>query len=225
MNFKRLGSVAALAVATLMFGGCASQHQPFDYAAFKAHRPRSIVVLPPVNNTTEVDATFAMLSQMTYPLAEGGYYVLPVALVAETFKQNGLSNAAEMHAVPTAKLADIFGADAGLYVTITKYGAQYTVFDSAVVVAAQAKLVDLKSGQTLWTGAASASSSESNNNNNSGGGLAGMLIGALVKQVLNNVMDNSYPVAGMASQRLLTAGRRDGLLYGPRSPHYAKEQQ
>src|SRR5690606_32256854 len=147
------------------------------------------------------------------PLAEAGYYVLPVTLVAETFKQNGLNSPAEIHAVAPAKLKEIFGADAGLYVTINKYGSSYMVFNSAAVVSADAKLVDLRTGSILWTGSATAT-----NDNNSGnqGGLAGLLVAAIVKQIMNNVTDASHVVAGMASNQLLTAGRPNGILYGPR---------
>jgi hypothetical protein len=41
-----------------------------------------------------------MLAQATLPLAESGYYVIPVSLASETFKQNGLANAADIHEVP-----------------------------------------------------------------------------------------------------------------------------
>jgi hypothetical protein len=62
-----------------------------------------------------------MLAQATLPLAESGYYVIPVSLASETFKQNGLANAADIH-VPVQKLRDIFGADAALYINVTDYG-------------------------------------------------------------------------------------------------------
>ena len=83
-----------------------------------------------------------MLSQATVPLAESGYYVLPVALVEETFRQNGLTVPADIHAVPVAKLREIFGADAALYVTVTEYGSKYQVISSVTRVAANARLVD-----------------------------------------------------------------------------------
>eukprot|EP01036_Dinobryon_divergens_P052187 gene52187-69820_t len=70
--------------------------------------------------------------------------LLPVAVVGETFKQNGLTNAADIHAVDIKKLDEIFGADAALYVTISNYGATYTVLNSVVVVSVDAKLVDVK---------------------------------------------------------------------------------
>lgn len=212
--------LALLAGATMWLAGCATPPN-FDYTAYKASRPKSILVLPPVNNSPDVNATFSMYSQVTYPLAEAGYYVLPVALVNETFKQNGLSNPAEMQAVAPAKLKEIFGADAGLYINITRYGATYTVLNSEAVVAADAKLVDLKTGSLLWSGSAVASNNEGNNSNS--GGIAGLLIAAVVKQILNNVTDASHPVAGLASQRLLSAGHLNGMLYGPHSPSYGKD--
>jgi len=192
-----------------------------DYAAFKASKPRSIVVLPPLNESPDVGATYGMLSQVTVPLAEAGYYVLPVALVDETFRQNGLNTAGDIHGVPVAKLHDIFGADAALYITVTQYGSKYMVVSSSTVVSADAKLVDLKSGQTLWTGRASASNNEGGNN--SGGGLIGMLVSAAVNQIIANVTDQGYKVAGTTSARLLSAGQPGGLLYGPRSPKYGTD--
>jgi hypothetical protein len=222
MALSRLLRAACAAACVGLLAACAAPPRPsYDYAAFKASQPKSILVLPPVNNSPDINATWGVWAQATYPLAESGYYVLPVTLVAETFKQNGLSNANDIHAVAPAKLQAIFGADAALYITITRYGSTYTVFDSATVVAANAKLVDLKTGQLLWAGAASASNAE--NNNNGGGGLVGVLITAVVKQIINSVSDASYPVAGVASQRLLFAGRPAGLLYGPRSPKYGSD--
>ena len=211
---------ALLACAAALLGGCATP-PTFDYTAYKSSRPQSILVLPPVNNSPDVNATFSVLAQVTHPLAESGYYVMPVSLVAETFKQNGVTEPAEMHAIDRAKLHEIFGADAALYLTVTKYGSTYMVFDSAAVVSASAKLVDLKTGQELWSGSATASSSEQNNNNQ--GGLVGLLVTAVVKQIMHSVVDSSHPVAGIASQRLLSAGRPNGMLYGPHSPNYGKD--
>lgn len=219
---QRILKLAACLAPLVLAVGCAGTKQaPYDYTAFKAAKPRSILVLPPVNNSPEVNAGNSVYAQVTYPLAEAGYYVLPVALVNETFKQNGMTTSADIHALPTTKLQEIFGADAGVYITITKYGASYTVVDSVVVVAAEAKLVDLKTGTVLWSGAASASNNEGGNNNT--GGLIGALVAAAVKQIINSTTDQSHPVAGVTSARLLSAGLNNGILYGPRSANYQKQ--
>jgi hypothetical protein len=216
MYIKLLKLLALLFVITLATG-CVTV-QPYDYTAFKQSKPRSILVLPPINNSPEVAASYSLLSHITYPLAESGYYVFPVALVDETFKQNGMTTATDIHALPLSKLKGIFGADAVLYITITKYGSTYTVINSVTEVAAEAKLVDAKTGTLLWQGQAYANSDE--NQNNSGGGLTGLLINAIVKQIVNNVMEVSHQVAGVAGKRLLIARQPNGMLYGPRSPQY-----
>jgi len=97
---------------------------------------------------------------------------------------------------------------------------RYILFASDTSVTATAKLVDLKTGTTPWTGSARESSEEGNNN---AGGLVGMLITAVVKQVINSSTDAAHPIAGIASTRLLSAGPRTGILYGPRSPKYGSD--
>ena len=215
---SRLKKMALLLAPAVLMVGCATKAPSYDYTAFKAAKPRSIVVLPPLNNSPEVNAGNSVYAQVSYPLAEAGYYVLPVAVVGETFKQNGLTNAADIHGVDVKKLNEIFGADAGLYITIDKYGSTYTVIDSVAVVAVTAKLVELKSGTLLWEGKASASNNEGGNNG--GGGLIGALVAAAVKQIINSTTDAAHPVAGVANARLLSAGMTNGLLYGPRSVKY-----
>lgn len=206
-------------LSTLLLTGCAKP-AAYDYTAFKQSRPKSILVLPPLNQSTDVKASYSMLSQVTYPLAEAGYYVLPVAVVDETFRQNGLTTAADIHGLSIAKLQQIFGADAVLYLDVKEYGTQYMVIASDTRVTADARLVDLKTGQLLWSGTATASSTEGQS---SGSGLVGMLVQAVVDQVANTITERGHSIAGITSVRLLSAERYNGILHGPRSPQYGKE--
>ncbi len=207
----RMGMLAAVA----LLAGCAVPQQNVDYTAFRESKPASILVLPPVNTSVDVAATAAVLSQATLPLAESGYYVVPVAVMDETFKQNGLSSADEIQELPAAKLRDIFGADAALYMTVKQYGSTYAVVSSSVTVAVDAELIDLRNGAKLWSGSKQVVQASS-----SSGGLLGMLIQAVVDQVVNTLSDRSYGVAGMTNNLLLSAGQPGGMLYGPRSPRY-----
>jgi hypothetical protein len=208
--------LAALALVA-MLGACATA-PPYDYTAFKQNRPASMLVLPPLNETPEVLATYGVLSHVTLPLAEAGYYVIPVTLMDETFRQNGLNSPAEIHDVSPQKLREIFGADAAVYIKITQYGTSYAVVASDTRVSVEARIVDLRSGDLLWQGKATASSSESRNNQNQGG-LLGLLVTAIVQQIVETAADAGIVYAGVASQRLLSP-RPNGLLYGPRSPNY-----
>ncbi|HEJ9660804.1 TPA: DUF799 domain-containing protein [Proteus mirabilis] len=190
-------------VFAFVLSGCAEPVKT-DYTAFKASKPKSILVLLPKNQTPEVEAAHSFLSQVTYPLAEAGYYVFPVAVVEETFKQNGLSTGSDIQAVSPSKLREIFGADSVLYLDVTQYGTSYQVIASETRVSA------------------SASSAEGDTASN---GLVGMLVSAVVTQIVDTIADKSHEIAGVASVRLLSAGHANGILYGPRSPHYEKEGQ
>ena len=141
---------------SLLFG-CV-EVKPYDYTEYKKSIPKSILVLPPVNSSVDLNATYSILSTVSFPLAEAGYYVLPVALVDETFKQNGVTVPDEMHAIDLKKLNEIFGADAVLYIKVEEYGVKYKIIRSDVDVKLSAKLVNSSSDLTVWEGSAFASS-------------------------------------------------------------------
>lgn len=209
---------ALLALAAL--GGCATKAPPYDYTAFAKARPATLLVMPPVNESPEITATPSVWSHATLPLAEAGYYVLPVTLVDETFRENGVTSANDAQDIPLPKLRDFFGADAAVYMKIKKYGTSYNVIASETRVEIEARIVDLRTGDLLWQGQAFATSAEQQQS--SGGGLVGLLVTAIVKQIINSSTDASYKYAGIASQRMLTANRYNGVLPGPRSPNYGK---
>lgn len=208
------------AIGLLLLSGCATRPQPYDYTAFKKAKPATLLVLPPVNDSPDVKATPAMWSHATLPLAEAGYYVLPVTLVDETLRQNGVDSATDAQSIGFDKLRDYFGADAAVYIKVKRYGTTYAVVASDTTVQADARIVDLRTGVLLWEGTAQASSSEQQQQNQ--GGLLGLLVAAVVKQIVGTATDAAYNYAGIASGRLLGTPRYNGLLPGPRSPNYGK---
>lgn len=219
-----MNTVKRLALILIAVGlaACASQQPTYDDSAFKQADPTSILILPPVNNTPEIIAPYSVMAQAATPVAESGFYVFPVALVDQTFKNNGLTVAQEIQNVPLAKLREIFGADAALYMTIERYGTSYVVVSSETRVTVSARLIDLRSGQKLWQGAATASSAENQASVNNS--LVGMLIQAAVSQVFETVTDRGFDISALATSRLLSAKNKQGLRYGPRSPQYRQEE-
>lgn len=217
---KKLLQSGVIAASALLLAACATKPVNYDYTAYKESKPRSILVLPPVNQSPDVNASLSMLSVATMPLAEAGYYVMPVTLVSETFRQNGMTVPQDAQDIPVKKLREIFGADTGLYITVNKYGTSYRVVNSVVEVQASAKLVDLRTGVELWHGSAMASSAEQQSNNNS---LIGMLVTAVINQVVHTLADHSHDIANITSQRLLSSGHPGGLLYGPYHPKYGTD--
>jgi hypothetical protein len=155
------------------------------------------------------------MAQAVYPLSEAGYYVMPVALVNETLRLNGVQTPQDAQQISVQRLRQVFGADAALYMDIRSYGSVYRVISADSVVTVDARLVDLRDGRTLWTGSASASSAEQRGQQQ--GGLVGALLQAVIEQVASNFSDRNHQVAGIAARRLLGGFGARGLLPGPRA--------
>src|SRR5882672_3138107 len=185
-----------LALSALGFSGCVNI-PPYDYTNYRAHPPRSILVLPPLNESTSVQGTYSYLSTATWPIAELGYYVFPVAVVDQFLKENGMPTAGEMHQVPLSKVLEILGADAVLYVTIEQYGSKYQVVNSATVVRLKARLVDTRTGTLLWEGAGMAEQDSGGS-----GSIIGDLIAAALTQAINSGTDAAHGVCRLANGNL-----------------------
>lgn len=204
--------IVVLAFA-LSGAGCATV-SPYDYSNFRAHPPRSILVLPPLNQSTAVEATYSYLSTVTRPLAERGYYVFPVAVIDQYLKENGMPTAGEMHQVPLAKVAEVIGADAVLYITLEQYGSKYQLVNTSAVVRVSAKLIDTHTGVRLWDGSAYAE-----NASRGSGNILADLLAAAISQAINSATDAAHPVCRIANERLFGAENR-ALPFGPYSPRY-----
>ena len=212
----------AVAILAIFFTGCSvKEPEPYDYSAFLQKKPRSILVLMPTNDSTDVAGSAAVLANAVAPLSEAGYYVFPVALVNDTFKQNGITEPNEIAAVPLNKLDKIFQADSVLYINIKEYGTSYAVISSSTRVVLEAKLVDIKNGATLWNGTATAIEDSSSGQSS----LLGMLVSAVITQVANTISDRSYDIAVRADAYLFSRNCHDCILYGPYSPYYGKDAQ
>jgi len=198
-----------LLCSAALLTACATKQEPPDYSAFERHRPHSILVLPPINSSVDVNAMPAVLAASVQPLAESGYYVVPVTNMMEMFQQNGMLVAEDIHAIAPAKLQEFFGADAALYLSVDKYGPRYNVLDSVVEVGADAKLIDLESGEQLWQSRVDQVTGKSDSNS-----LLGRLIGAVISQIANSVSDRGWPASQQAMTTLFRNQR--GVLKGPR---------
>jgi hypothetical protein len=142
--------------------------------------------------------------------------VYPVAVADHFFKENGMPTAGEMHQAPPAKIYEIMGADAVLYITLKQYGTKYQVINSKSVVEADGKLIDTRTGLLLWEGKVKAQE----NSGGSGNILADLIVSA-VSQVANQSTDHAHEVARLANVQFAVEGQ--GLLYGPHHPKYRKE--
>ena len=75
MRFLFKAALACLCLVGL--SACVAPPQKKDFSAIRANHPRSILIVPVTNSSTQVDAPDNFLATLPVPLAEKGYYVFP----------------------------------------------------------------------------------------------------------------------------------------------------
>ena len=205
-----------IVLASLFTIGCATTDiTPYDYSNLRAEKPKSVLVVPAVNRTVDVDAPDYFLSTISKPLAERGYYVYPVHAVKRVMEDDGLNDADLVHGADPARLGTLFGADAILYVSIERWDAQYIVLSTTVTVDFNYVMKSATTGATLWEGRQQLQYTP----DDGGGGL----IGAIVNAAIAKAAPNYIPLTQQANSMVLNAHHR-GLPAGPYQLDYLNDE-
>jgi hypothetical protein len=191
---------ALVFLSALLLAGCATQAPKQDLSAFNAAKPRSILVVPAANKSLDVDAPNYLLTTLTVPLAEKGYYVFPVHTAKTVLEQEGFYDGDQVQKQPPEKLAQLFGADAVLFVTINRWDAKYAVLAATVTVDFDYRLV-YKDGTEIWK--ANKKMQYSPQQQNTGNPMAN-LIAAAVSAAITRAKPNYMPLAQSANVQVLT---------------------
>lgn len=121
------------------------------YPDLYKENPKSILFIPPINNTTAANAKDLLRTTIAPILSEKGYYVLPIEPIFDFFKLNGAYSIAETSdKLPLDKFYEIFEADAVLMLTINGWDKKFYVIGGHVRVDLLYELISTKTGKTLW---------------------------------------------------------------------------
>ena len=211
---KIVSSALILAVLT----GCVAQPVKQDMSAFHAAAPRSILVVPTINKSLDVDAPNYVLAALPVPIANKGYYVFPVNTTKYVLEQEGFYEGERIHQMATPDLAKLFGADAVLYVSINRWDAQYAFITTVVTVEFDYRLVS-KGGAEIWK--ESKRMQYQPQNNNSGSPIA-MLVVAVVNAAVTRAAPNYMPLTRQANQEVFISGV-NAIPDGPYRPAPSKQ--
>lgn len=187
-------------IVTVLVAGCVTPPEPKDYTQFNTVSPRSILIVPVVNRSQEVEAPDYFLSTIPVPLAEQGYYIFPVNMVKRVMEDDGLSDADMVHAASTPRLCSIFGSDAVLYVVIENWNASYMVLATQVQVEMTYLIKDCQTGEELWKD----SQMMVWQSGGGGGGGLGSLVAMAVNAAIAKAAPNYIPLARQANAKAFT---------------------
>ena len=205
--------------AALSLSACVTQPKP-DYSNFFDHQPHSILVVPPANKTTAVDAPAVFLTTVSAAFAERGYYVFPVFLVQDILNDLGATDEGSIAAIPPEKFKEVFGTDSILYVTITDWTTTYVVLSSNITVGAEYRLVEAGTGAVLWTGTQKVIQSSGGGG---GGGLAGLIVAAVQAAVTATTVQ--YRPIAIQANNMAASRSGYGLPAGPYHPEFQKDRE
>lgn len=179
-------------------------------------KPASVLILPPMNQTTAADAKDYYATTIQEPLSFCGFYVFPYEITSEILKMEGLYDSELLTNMPLAKFREYFGADAVLFTTIKKWNLAYVVLASTLTVSVDCELKSTTSDQVLWRYNGTVVVDLSGGN--TGGGLAGLIAKAIVAAVASAMADY-VPYARVANYQALSS-----MPYGKYHPQYLKDQ-
>ncbi|EWY36027.1 hypothetical protein N825_31895 [Skermanella stibiiresistens SB22] len=220
ITMPKLIRTALVGLSLLALSACVNPPAKRDFSAMRAHHPRSIVIVPVTNSSTQVDAADNFLVTLPVPLAEKGYYVFPVHMVKRVMEDEGLADADLVHSADARKVAALFGADAVLFANIQRWDSQYAILATTTTVNIGYTLKSGTTGQTLWQD--NLETVYSPQAQNSGGHPLAMLVTQLVVAAMERAAPSYLPLANQANT-VAFYGAGHGIPSGPYDQRFGKD--
>lgn len=112
---------------------------------------RTLAVLPLINNTNDVDGPKYVQDALAAELPKHYYLVKPNAEVAQVLKdQLGVTLGAQLDMATPQKLGEVLGVDGVIYGAVDDFSHSVTGVYNVKRVRLRVKLVNCKTGETLW---------------------------------------------------------------------------
>ena len=161
-----------------------------ERTADKMNTIKTVAVLPLINNTNNVDGPAKMQMAFTAGMYERYYDVVEPDEVNQKLKdQMGLTLGGQLDMAKPDLLCKTLGVDGLLYGSLDEYLGKPMGVYTIKRVRARTKLVDCKTGTTVWKGGAGGKSQETT------GGNVGALVGAVasIGAKLSDVTEGELP--------------------------------
>jgi hypothetical protein len=188
-----------------------------EFPLMYEENPLSVLILPPMNESTAADAKEYYSTTIQEPLAFSGFYTFPYQITTDILKMEGIYDAELLVNMPLSKFKEFFGADAVLFTTIKKWDMSYLVLSSSLTVSVDCKLKSTTSDRILWEYVGTVVVDLSGGGD-SGGGLAGLIVKTIVTAA-KSAMADYVPYARQANYVALTT-----IPYGKYHAQHNKDQ-
>lgn len=120
---KKIKLYLIFTLISIMITSCATSNNTRAslYPKMYEEQPVSILVMPPINNTTNVEAKELLYTSISHPLIEAGYYVVPPHIAMEFLKAESAYDSERFIDGNLSMFGKIFGVDAVVFSIIDKW--------------------------------------------------------------------------------------------------------
>ncbi len=175
------------------------------YKNLYEEKPLSILVMPPINRSTKVEAKEFFYSTLAAPIAQKGYYILPPVLAMEILKEESAYDSEMFVDNSVTRFGEIFGIDAILFTTIHDWSK--SAIASRVRVKVEYTLKSTKTDEILFNRIGEVTVNTSQNN-------TGSLLANVVSSVVSTALTKEIVVGRKCNMYTLSdlpAGKYDEL--------------
>lgn len=113
-----------LALACCLLSSCGMMDfvtRESQYAKMYEEKPVTMLVMPPINNSSNVEAKDLLYTSISRPLVEAGYYVISPLLAMDILKAESAYDAELFFDAPLTMFNNFFGADAVVFSVIDSW--------------------------------------------------------------------------------------------------------
>ncbi len=141
-----------LASILLLLTACAPPNSTFDmaYPRMYQNTPQTVLILPPINNSTAADAKEYFSCSLSQAVGLKGYYPLPVEAMFGVLRDEGLYDTENINPAVLKNFKEHFGADAVLLSTIEKWDKSWAITSGSLKITSKFVLMDTATADTLW---------------------------------------------------------------------------
>jgi len=112
---KRFIPILVLAAVVSSCGAGGQLTRESQYPDMYENMPNTILVMPPINNTSNVEAKDLLYTSISRPLAEAGFYVISPMLAMDILRNESAYDSELFIDKPLARFGEYFGADAVVF--------------------------------------------------------------------------------------------------------------
>jgi hypothetical protein len=191
----------SIIIVVTLFASCAPKLIPkaTAYKGVYDEKPLTILLMPPINRSTNVEAKEFFHSTLCIPLTNQGYYVIPTFLSMEILKKESAYDSEMFLNSPLQKFGEVFGADVALFTIIHRW--DKSGLAGSVKVEIEYILKSTKTNEVLYTRKGLINYDTSIRSNS--GSLAGLLV-SVAATAINTAATKYVDVAMTCNKYTLT---------------------